>query len=85
MSPFGVVWTFTIVHQQPPGAIIAPPYAIAQIKLADGPTVSSALTDTPIGRVRVGLPVEMTLMDTGREKDGHPVVAFAFRAREEAA
>lgn len=85
LSPFGAVWTFTIVHQQPPGSIIEPPYAIVQVRLADGPTVASVLTDTPISRVRVGMSVELTLMDTGREDDGHPVVAFAFRAREEAA
>jgi uncharacterized OB-fold protein len=81
LSPTGVVWTFTIVHQKPPGAIPEPPYAIAQVKLDDGPVVLSVITGAPLAGVRVGMPVEMTLFDTGRVDNGARVVACAFRPR----
>jgi len=85
LSPFGSIWTFTIVHQKPPGAIVEPPYAIAQVKLDDGPVVLSVVTGVPLAEVRVGLPVEMALYDTGREEEGSRVYAFAFQPRGEAA
>jgi len=84
LSPTGTVWTFTIVHQQPPGSVMQVPYAIAQVELDDGPIVSAALVDTPLDTVRVGLPVEMTLLTVRRDEDGNEVVAHAFRARREA-
>jgi len=79
LSPLGVVWTFTIVHQKPPGAIIEPPYVIAQIKLQDGPFVQSVITGCAVADVHVGMPVAMTLYDTDRMSDGNRVVAFSFR------
>jgi uncharacterized OB-fold protein len=85
LSPTGTVWTFTIIHLQPPGAIVDPPYAIAQVRLDDGPFVTSLLTGVRLADVRVGLPVEMVLHDTGRVEEDKDVVAFAFRPRREAA
>jgi uncharacterized OB-fold protein len=81
LSPTGTVWTFTVVHQQPPGSVMQVPYAIAQVELDDGPIVSSAIVDTPLESVRVGLPVEMTLHAVRHDEDGNEVVAHAFRAR----
>ncbi len=81
LSPTGTVWTFTVVHQKPPGAILEPPYAIAQVKLDDGPVVMSVITGAPPSDMRVGLPVAMTLYDTGRVDDGARVVAYAFQPR----
>ena len=82
LSPTGTVWTFTIVHQQPPGSVMQVPYAIAQVELDDGPIVSAALVETPLDAVRVGLPVEMTLHTVRHDADGNEVVAHAFRARQ---
>jgi len=81
LSPTGTVWTFTIVHQQPPGSVMQVPYAIAQVELDDGPIVASTIVDTPLESVRVGLPVEMTLHTVRRNEEGNDVVAHAFRAR----
>lgn len=75
----GRVATFTIVHQRPPGAVIEPPYAIVQVALDDGPNLTSALVDVPLQNVRVGLPVEMTLVEVRRDDEGNSVVAHAFR------
>ena len=82
LSPTGTVWTFTIVHQQPPGSVMQVPYAIAQVELDDGPIVAAAIVETPLDAVRVGLPVEMTLHTVRHDEDGNEVVAHAFRARQ---
>lgn len=75
----GRVATFTIVHQRPPGAVIEPPYAIAQIALDDGPTVTSVLVEVNREDVHIGLPVEMTLVEVRRDEEGNSIVAHAFR------
>jgi uncharacterized OB-fold protein len=82
LSPTGTVWTFTIVHQQPPGSVMQAPYAVAQVELDDGPIVAAAIVETPLDAVRVGLPVEMTLHTVRHDEDGNEVVAHAFRARQ---
>jgi uncharacterized protein len=82
LSPTGTLWTFTIVHQQPPGSVMQVPYAIAQVELDDGPIVAAAIVETPLDAVRVGLPVEMTLQTVRHDEDGNEVVAHAFRARQ---
>ena len=57
----------------------------SQVKLDDGPVVLSVVTGVPLAEVRVGLPVEMALYDTGREEEGSRVYAFAFQPRGDAA
>jgi uncharacterized OB-fold protein len=82
LSATGAVSTFTIVRQQPPGSVMTVPYGIAQVELDGGPIVAAAIVETPLERLRVGLPVEMTLHEVRRDADGTRVVAHAFRARE---
>lgn len=84
LSPTGTVWTFTIVRQQPPGSIMQAPYPIGQVALDDGPIVAAAFVDIDAGDVRIGMPVEMTLVTVRKDDDGNDVVAHAFRPRKEA-
>jgi len=84
LSATGDVWTFTIVHQQPPGSVMKVPYAIAQVRLDDGPIVSAPLVEVDVARVRVGLPVVMTMCAAGQDADGNTLMAHAFRPREAA-
>lgn len=85
LSPTGTVWTFTIVRQTPRGSVMEAPYAIGQVKLDDGPVITTALVGVPLESVRVGLPVEMTLHPLRTNDDGRQVVAYAFRPHGEKA
>ena len=85
LSPHGELWTFTIVHQKPPGSVMEPPYVIAHVRLSDGTFVQGVLTGVAPGQVRVGLAVETALMQVRRDESGADVLAIAFRPREEAA
>lgn len=84
LSPTGEVYTFTIVRQQPPGSVMKIPYAIAQVRLDDGPIVSGPLVDLEVDDVFVGLPVEITMCAAGEDKEGATLMAHAFRPRKEA-
>jgi uncharacterized OB-fold protein len=66
----GEVYSFTIVHDAPVGYEAQAPYAIALVRLAEGPLVTAQLTDVDTEDLRIGLPVEMvtrTLRTEGEE------------------
>lgn len=54
----GTVDSFTIVHRAPaPG--FTPPYAVARIRLAEGPLMLSTVIGCPTGAVVCDLPVQL--------------------------
>ncbi len=81
LSPTGEVRTFTIVRQQPPGSLIAPPYVIASIRLDDGVNVQTIMTGIDPEKVRIGMPVAITLKAVKEDEAGNEVVATFFKPR----
>ncbi len=79
LSGRGSVWSYTIAHQAPPGAIVQAPYAVAQVELTEGVLVGSLVTGCAPEEVRVGMEVEITPVKVREDEEGRDVVAFAFR------
>lgn len=75
----GTVFTFTTVRQPLNGSLIEPPYTIAQVRLPDGITVQTVLTDIDPQDVEIDMPVEICLKQLAEEEDGRPLVNFFFR------
>jgi uncharacterized OB-fold protein len=48
-----------VVHEPPTGYETQAPYAIALVKLAEGPLVTAQLTDVDAAEIKIGMPVEM--------------------------
>jgi uncharacterized protein len=59
LSGRGEVYSFTVVHDAPQGYEAQAPYAIAIVKLAEGPMVTAQLTDVDASDIAIGMPVEM--------------------------
>lgn len=76
----GEVYSFTTVHNAPEGYGEYAPYAVALIKLAEGPLVTAQLTDISPDEVEIGMPVEMVTRKI-REfgEDGVIVYGYKFR------
>ena len=56
----GEVFSFTIVrHAFHPTFAEQIPYVLADVRLEEGPVVTSALTDVDVGAVRIGMPVQV--------------------------
>ncbi len=84
LSTTGVIRTFTIVRQQPPGSLIVPPYVIASVRLDDGVGVQSLLTEVDPEQVRIDMPVEIVLKAVKQDEAGNDLVATFFRPRKTA-
>ncbi len=82
LSSAGKVWTFTIAHQVPPGAIVEAPYVLGRVELPEGVLVGALITDCSPEDVHVGLEVEIVPVKVREDDEGRDVLAFAFRPTE---
>jgi len=86
LSNRGKVYVFSVVHQSFPG--IKTPYITAIVDLPDGVSVRSNLEGLEVEKIQkdpksvFDLPVEMTTSVVSKDREGHEVVAFAFRPSE---
>lgn len=72
----GVLDSFTVVHQPPPGWRGAVPYVIAKVQLEGGPTVLSQLCDSV--EPRSGMALRLALRRLYQDDNGRDVVAPVF-------
>ncbi len=77
----GVVSTYTIVRQAPPGWQGDVPYLLATVKLTEGPSVASEVVDCAEGDLKVGMPVEFTVRVGGTDKEGNEVIVYKWRPK----
>ena len=82
LSLSGKIWTYTIAHQVPSGAIVEAPYVIGRVELPEAVLVSGLVTDCAPEDVRVGMEVEITPVKVREDEEGRDVLAFAFRPAE---
>jgi uncharacterized protein len=89
LSRFGTLWTWTVQHfrpKSPPYAIGEgtefEPYGVGYVELPGEVRVEALLTESDPTRLRIGMPMELTLIAVPGRED---VVTFAFRPAEEAA
>ena len=78
----GVLWTFTIVRNRPPGDYKGPdpfvPFGLGLVELPDGIRVMSPL-QADIARLEIGMRLTFAAIVNHRDADGREVVAFTFR------
>lgn len=79
LSGKGKVYTFTVAHQQLPGALVKVPYAIAIITTEEGCQIHTVITED-FESVEVGMDVEVYFEKVAEDKEGNDLLAFKFRA-----
>lgn len=79
LSTSGEVFTCTIVRQQLRGALVQVPYVLARVRLPEGVTVQTVLTEVDPAHAYIGMPVEICLKQLTEDEDGNAVVNFFFR------
>src|ERR1700688_5200930 len=83
LSDKGKVYVFSVVHQSFPG--IKTPYITAIVDLPEGVSVRSNIIDVDPEDARKNprqmfdMPVEMVTNVVAKDREGHEVVAFAFK------
>jgi hypothetical protein len=83
LSTRGELWTFTIARAALPGTLMTPPYVIAQVRLPEGVSVATVLTDVDPETVRVGMPLELVVEKALVDSEGNDVMTFKFRPAKE--
>ncbi len=79
-STRGTLYSFTLNHQPMPGAVMEPPYIIAQVLLPEGFTLETVLTNSArFEALNVGAVVEMVAEKLREDDDGNDVMTFKFR------
>jgi uncharacterized OB-fold protein len=83
ISTRGKVYVFSVIHQSFPG--IKTPYVSAIVDLPEGVSVRTSLFDVDPEQAQkepqklFNLPVELTTYVAAKDREGHDVVAFAFK------
>ncbi len=83
LSKKGKVWVFSVVHQSFPG--VKTPYITAIVDLPEGVSVRTNLINLDADEVEKNpkkmfdMPVEMVTHVVSKDREGHEVVAFAFK------
>lgn len=77
----GEVYSFTTVYDAPQGYAEQAPYALAMVKLEEGPLVTAQLTDLGDAKPSIGMPVEMVtrLLRSATDERGMLVYGYKFR------
>lgn len=80
MSGKGEVFSFTLVNDPPASYEKQAPYAVALIKLEEGPMVTAQLTDVAFDKIEIGMPVEMVTRKLKEEGErGQIIYGYKFR------
>ena len=83
LGPWGVLWTWTVQTFAPKPPFLAAdsfePFGVGYVELPGQVRVESRLTESDPARLRIGLPMRLTLIDM----PGHPQrTTFAFAPAE---
>jgi len=78
----GKVYTYTIVCQQLPGALVKVPYALAIIAMDEGCQVHTVVTED-CESVDVGMEVEVYFEKIMEDNEGNDLIVYKFRAVKE--
>ncbi|MGH9748963.1 MAG: Zn-ribbon domain-containing OB-fold protein [Candidatus Polarisedimenticolia bacterium] len=76
----GTLYSFTRVTQAPRGFASLAPYAVAMVRLEEGPLLTAPLADVEGIDLAIGMPVEMvTRKIRDAEEHGYIVYGYKFR------
>jgi uncharacterized OB-fold protein len=74
LSTSGTVFTFTVVHMEPPGYLGETPYAYGVVELPEGLRITTTLLADDLGQIAIGERCTFELLTLG-----DAVQSFAYR------
>ncbi len=79
LSGKGTLYSYTIVHQPLPNALVKPPYAIAIVTMEEGCQARGVVTDGH-DKLKIDMPMEMYFEVMKTDDEGNELLADKFRA-----
>lgn len=77
----GEVFSYTMMSDAPAGYEENTPYAVALVKLVEGPLVTAQLTDLGDKKVEIGMPVEMVTRKIREDGNGRGMIVYGYKFR----
>jgi uncharacterized OB-fold protein len=77
----GEVYSYTMMNDAPVGYEQNTPYAVALIKLEEGPLVTAQLTDLGEQKLQIGMPVEMVTRKLKEDVEGRGMIVYGYKFR----
>lgn len=77
----GTIFSYTIMNDAPAGYESNAPYAVALVKLQEGPMVTAQLTDLGDHAVEIGMPVEMVTRKIRSDGDERGMIVYGYKFR----
>lgn len=77
----GTIYSYTMMHDAPSGFQEQAPYAVALVKLDEGPMVTAQLTDLGEEKVEIGMPVEMVTRRIRQDGDERGMLVYGYKFR----
>jgi uncharacterized OB-fold protein len=77
----GEIYSFTMMNDVPAGYEENAPYAVALVKLAEGPMVTAQLTDLGDQMPEIGMPVEMVTRKIRSDGDERGMLIYGYKFR----
>lgn len=77
----GTIYSYTVMHDAPAGFAEQAPYAVALVKLDEGPMVTAQLTDLGAEPVKIGMPVEMVTRRIRSDGDEKGMLVYGYKFR----
>jgi hypothetical protein len=77
----GEVYSYTTVYDAPTDYQEGAPYAVALVKLEEGPMVTAQLTDLGDEKPKIGMPVEMVTRKLRDDEDKRGVIVYGYKFR----
>jgi uncharacterized OB-fold protein len=77
----GTIYSYTMMHDAPAGFEEQAPYAVALVKLEEGPMVTAQLTDLGEQKVEIGMPVEMVTRRIRSDGDEKGMLVYGYKFR----
>jgi uncharacterized OB-fold protein len=83
LSNHGVLMSWTIVYQAPPGFLGNVPYMLGVVQLPEGQnvTVHAEVIDVPFEEVKAGMPLELTMKIGGKDQEGNEVAVYKWKPK----
>ncbi len=84
LSPRGTLYTYTVIHQAPPGYVGPVPYVVGRVELPEGERVLAPIVGVAPSALRTGMPMELVIGKAFDDPDRGEVVTYQFRPAREA-
>ncbi|MBI2848071.1 MAG: Zn-ribbon domain-containing OB-fold protein [Chloroflexi bacterium] len=79
LSRTGELWSYTVVTQKAPFALVEAPYTVAVVKLLpEEVPVLTVMDNCDASSLKVGMRVKLKTKKVGQNAEGKAMVAFAF-------